>query len=223
MIYRLKCAGLLALYFLVTPLLGFASSPTSGTLTATSGSSTSWTGSAVAATNGESTCVNGTNCDVYTLNLSGTTASYAGKYVTIKLTWPISADEYDLYIHKGGLTGPVVASATSGPLIGSQIVTLTPSSTGAGTYTVHIVASNVTPGDAYKGVASVGTTPPPPPVANFTPPTYQNDHSPAGIGDNSGEPSIGANWKSGNIMTNAVLDTIRVSVNTATSPATTRS
>ena len=220
MIYRSKRAGLLALGLLVTPILGFASSPTSGTLTATSGSSTNWTGSAVAATNGESTCVDGTNCDVYTLNLSGTTASYAKKYVTIKLTWPVSADEYDLYIHKGGLTGPVVASATSGPLIGSQIVTLTPTSTGAGVYTVHIVASNVTPGDAYKGVASVGTTPPPPPVANFTPPTYQNDHSPTGVGDNSGEPSIGANWKSGNIMTNAVLDTLRVSVNTATSPAT---
>lgn len=221
MIYRLKCAGqILALGILAIASLAFASSPTSGTLNSTSGSSTTWTGSAAAATNGESTCVDGTNCDVYTLSLSGTTAGYAGKYVTIKLTWPVSADEYDLYIHKGGLTGPVVASATSGPLIGSQIVTLTPASTGAGVYTVHIVASNVTPGDTYKGVASVGTTPPPPPVANFTAPTYQNDHSPAGIGDNSGEPSIGANWKSGRIMTNAVLDTIRVSINTATSPAT---
>ena len=210
----------LALGAFTAPLALLAATPSSGTLSPTSGSSTTWNGSAVAATNGESTCVDGTNCDVYTLNLSGTTANYAGKYVTIKATWATSADEYDLYIHKGGLSGPVIASATQGPLIGSQLVIFSPGSTGAGTYTVHIVASNVTPGDAYKGVASVGTTPPPPPVANFTPPTYQNIHSPKGIGDNSGEPSIGANWRSGNIMTNAVLDTLRVSFNTATSPAT---
>jgi hypothetical protein len=48
-----------------------------------SGSSVRWAGHAVAATNGESTCVNGTNCDVYTLQLTGTTSNYAGKYVTL--------------------------------------------------------------------------------------------------------------------------------------------
>jgi hypothetical protein len=174
----------------------------------------------VAATNGESTCVDGTNCDVYTLNLSGSTTNYSGKYVTIKATWAVSADEYDLYVHKGGLTGPVIASATQGPLIGSQTVQFSPGSTGARAYTIHIVASVVSPGDPYKATASVGTTPPPPPSAKFKAPTYRNLHSPTGIGDNSGEPSIGANWNTGNIMTNAVLDTLRVSFNTATSPAT---
>ncbi len=164
--------------------------------------------------------MDGTNCDVHTLTLSGTTAAYAGKYLTIKATWPVSADEYDLYVHKGGLTGPVIASATQGPLVGSQFVEFSPGVTGAGVYTIHIVASNVSPNDPYSAVASVGTIPPPRPSANFTPPTYQNLHSPTGIGDNSGEPSIGSNWKSGNIMTNAVLDTLRVSFNTATSPAT---
>ena len=210
----------LGLSFLLAAAASLASTPSAGNLTPTANASTSWSGSAAAATNGESTCVDGTNCDVYTLNLSGTQTQYASKYVTVKLTWKISADEYDLYVHKGTLSGPVIASATVGPLVGSQTVTLSPAVTGAGAYTVHVVASNVTPGDTYQGVATVGTTPPPPPSANFTPPTYQNLHSPKGIGDNSGEPSIGSNWKSGNIMTNAVLDTIRVSFNTATSPAT---
>ncbi len=197
----------------------FAATPSSGTLTATSGASTSWTGSATGATNGESTCVDGVNCDVYTLNLSGTTANYSGKYVTVKLTWALLADEYDIYVHQGTLSGPVIATANQGPGATSQSVVLSPGTSGAGVYTIHVVASAVTPGDSYKGKATVGTTPPPPPSANFKPPTYQNYHSPAGVGDNSGEPSIGVNWKSGNIMTNAVLDTLRVSFNTSVSPA----
>lgn len=213
------CA-LLSLGALAAPGVLLASTPGSGTLSSTAGSSTSWTGSALAATNGESTCVDGTNCDVYTLNLSGSTSNYAGEYVTIKATWAVSADEYDIYVHQGGLSGPVVASATQGPLIGNQTAQFSPGVTGAGTYTVHIVASAVSPGDPYNATATVSTTPPPPPTAKFKAPTYQNLHSPTGIGDNSGEPSIGANWKSGNIMTNAVLDTLRVSFNTSTSPAT---
>lgn len=198
----------------------FAASPSFGALAPVTGSTTTWTGSATAATNGESTCVDGTNCDVYTLTLTGTTAQYVGQFVSINLKWGISADEYDIYVHQGGLTGPVVASATQGPLLGQQSVTLSPGVMGAGVYTIHIVASNVSPNDPYTGVASVGTTPPPPPTATFTPPTFQNLHSPTGIGDRSGEPSIGANWVSGNIMTNAVLSTLRVSFNTTTSPAT---
>jgi hypothetical protein len=209
-----------ALFSLLVAPVVFGATPSSGTLTATSGSSASWSGDEVAATFGESTCVNGTNCDVYALNLSGTTSNYAGEYVTIKVAWSVSADEYDLYLHKGSLSGPVVASATFGPFIGSQTIMFSPASTGAGAYTLHIVASNVSPGDSYKGHASVGTTPPPTPQANFTAPTYQNLHAPKGMGDNSGEPSIGVNWKSGNIMTDAVLDTLRVHFNTSTSPAT---
>lgn len=216
---RAALCTILTLGALLAPNLLLAATPSSGTLSPTVGSTTSWTGSATAATNGESTCVDGTNCDVYTLNLSGSTSKYTGEYVTIKATWAVSADEYDLYVHQGGLSGPVIASATQGPLIGSQTVQFSPGTTGAGTYTIHIVASAVSPGDPYNATASVGTTPTSS-TAKFKAPTYQNIHSPTGIGDNSGEPSIGANWKSGNIMTNAVLDTLRVSFNTSTSPAT---
>ena len=220
--YRLRqvvFGSMLACSFMVSSRSTFASTPSSGTLAPKANSSATWSGSPAAATNGESTCVDGTNCDVYTLNLSGSQSQYSGKYVNVKLTWKISANEYDLYVHKGSLSGPVIASATVGPLVGSQTLTLAPSTTGAGAYTVHIVASAVTPGDPYEATATVGTTPPAPPSANFTPPTYQNLHSPTGVGDSSGEPSIGSNWKSGNIMTNAVLDTLRVSFNTSTSPA----
>lgn len=197
-----------------------AATPSVGTVTPTAGSSVAWTGQATAATNGESTCVDGTTCDVFILDLSGTTAQYAGKYITVSATWGIQQEEYDIYVHKGGISGPVVASGTVGPLVGSQTASFSPGFTGAGIYTVHLVASVVTPNDPFNAVASVSNTPPAPPQARFTPPSYQNVHSPSNLGNRSGEPSIGVNWKSGNIMTNATTDTLRVSFDTRTSPAT---
>jgi hypothetical protein len=101
---RATLCTILAFGVFAAPSLLLAATPSSGTLSSIAGSTTKWTGSAVAATNGESTCVDGTNCDVYTLNLSGSTTNYSGKYVTIKATWAVSADEYDLYVHRGGLT-----------------------------------------------------------------------------------------------------------------------
>ncbi len=197
-----------------------AATPSSGSITPTNGSSTTWTGSAFGATNGESTCVDGTTCDVFTINVGGTTRQYNGKYLSIKITWGVQANDYDLYVHKDSITGPVVASSTNGVPETSEAVTFSPAQTGTGIYVVHVVASAVVPGDPYTGVASIGLTPPPPPQAHFTPPTYTNYQSPTGVGDSSGEPSIGVNWNTGDIMTNAVLDTLRVNFNTTVSPAT---
>jgi hypothetical protein len=47
--------------------------------------------------------------------------------------------------------------------------------------------------------------------AATTPPTYTNFASPAPLGQDSGEPSIGVNWSSGNVLFQAVLETLRVS------------
>jgi len=74
---------------------------------------------------------------------------------------------------------------------------------------VHVVDSTVAPGDPYSGVATI-TTPPTDSLAHGTAPTYANFQSPPGLGDSSGEPSIGANFNSGRIMTKAVFDTLQV-------------
>jgi hypothetical protein len=100
-----------------------------------------------------------------------------------------------------------------------ESVVIDPTVSGTGVYTVHIVDSTVAPGDPYSGVATI-TTPPTDSVAHGTAPTYSNYQSPPGLGDSSGEPSIGANFNSGRIMTQAVFDTLQVTFNTATSPAT---
>ncbi|HEV2960918.1 MAG TPA: sialidase family protein [Candidatus Angelobacter sp.] len=50
-------------------------------------------------------------------------------------------------------------------------------------------------------------------------PTYQIFTAPSGIASNAGEPSIGADWKTGKILFQAVLETDRITIN-PTNPAT---
>lgn len=57
-------------------------------------------------------------------------------------------------------------------------------------------------------------------VAAGTPPTFSNFAAPAPLGRDSGEPSIGANWTTGNVMFQAGLQTLRVSFNDSTGTAT---
>jgi hypothetical protein len=53
-----------------------------------------------------------------------------------------------------------------------------------------------------------------------TPPTFTNFAAPAPLGRSSGEPSIGVNWSSGNVMFQAGLETLRVNAfNDATATA----
>lgn len=199
-----------------------ASSPSSATLGPTNDSSVTWAGSGVAgATTDETTCVNGVDCDTFTINLNGSPANYANLVLSIQVAWKVGANDYDLYVHKGDLTGPVIASSTDGIPGVSESVVINPSVMGVGLYTVHVVDSTVAPGDPYQGIATIS-----PPaavqdnVAKGTAPTYANYQSPANIGNDSGEPSIGSHWTSGNIMFQAVFDTMRVSFNNAVSPAT---
>lgn len=51
------------------------------------------------------------------------------------------------------------------------------------------------------------------------PATYTNLKPPLGLGEHSGEPSIGINWNTGSIMSSAVLDTLQLTMDTRTSPA----
>lgn len=197
-----------------------AATPSSGSVSPTTGSSVSWTSSAAGATNGESTCVEGVTCDSFTLTVSGNVTQYKGKYVNISINWTLPTNDYDLYVHSGSLTGPVVASSTNGIPETSEAISLNPTVLGTGVYVVHVVASTTGVGDSPKGSAVVALAPVNPKPEKVTPPSFTNYQSPAGLGDSSGEPSIGVNWNSGNIMTSAVLDTLRVSFDTSTSPAT---
>ncbi len=96
--------------------LSFAASPTGGTI-APSGGTLAWdgTGTGVPPTGGgESACTEGVNCDSYNLTISGTPADWTGKQVHVQINWLSPSSDYDMYIHKGSLSGPVVASSGSG-------------------------------------------------------------------------------------------------------------
>lgn len=150
--------------FLAASILFFsglarAASPSSGTLSPTSGPLT-WKGTATGTGSAsEATCQEGINCDTFQLTLSGVTADYAGYLVPVRLDWTVSASDYDLYIHKDSLSGPVVAQSTNGAPETSQSTAIDPAATGTGVYAVHVVYFATSLTEQYTGTASVQAKP----------------------------------------------------------------
>jgi len=220
-----------------------AANPTSGTI-GTSSTQLTWQGTSpggVTPNDGivfksEDLCQEGINCETFTLTVSGTPADWAAakKLVHVNLNWQLPTSDFDLYIHKGSLTGDVVASsghgATDNVLIGED-ADLDPSNPGMGTgiYAVRIVYWNANAADQYHATASVVNAPvptptptpspgsTPPPVSSEIAPRFSNFADP--FNDEGGEPSIGINWKSGNAMYISSLATLRIGFDDTTSPA----
>ncbi|MFL6529388.1 MAG: dockerin type I domain-containing protein [Chthoniobacterales bacterium] len=188
-----------------------SANPTSGNL-GPAGPTATWVGTAVGGSApDEAACVNGVNCDVYTLMLTGTPADWLGKKAHIKVSWSNGNDDFDVAIHKGTLSGPVVggAAASGG---GPEEVDLDPSdpTIGTGTFVIRVIYFTVAPTDQYNGEASVltaavptptpspGSTPTPTPLPPGTP-RFVNHVAPPGYGEDSGEPNIGSNWLTENV------------------------
>ena len=130
-----------------------AANPPSGTV-GTTGPGVAWDGTALGGSSaGESTCVEGVNCDTYTLTVSGAAADWAGKVVDVRISWLVPTNDFDLYIHKGSNTGPIVADSGSGAPDTDEEASFDPSAEGTGTYTVHVVYFSVA-GEQYHGTAT---------------------------------------------------------------------
>ncbi|HEU5181031.1 MAG TPA: hypothetical protein VFW45_09570, partial [Candidatus Polarisedimenticolia bacterium] len=198
-----------------------AADPTSATITLSS-TPIGWQGTALGGggvndvgigfVGGEDLCVEGVSCDNFTLTIGGSPADWinAGKMVHVHLEWTVPVQDFDLYIHKGDLNGPVVASSGNGATNGiltSEDTDLDPKrpAVGTGTFAVHVVYYTATLADQYRATARVvdaPVTPPPPPPP--PPPgaepagtaRFYNYIAPPGLGDDSGEPSIGVNGRS---------------------------
>jgi hypothetical protein len=131
-------------------------------MTTASGPS-AWVGTATAfGSADESTCQEGVNCDTYTLNVGGTPADWqtANKVIKVALNWQISANDYDLYIHKDSNAGPVVSNSGNSAPSTQESAVINPASTGTGLYTIHVVYFAGTSGaDQYHGSATVTDTP----------------------------------------------------------------
>ncbi|MFL6584949.1 MAG: hypothetical protein ACJ8KU_10585 [Chthoniobacterales bacterium] len=150
-----------------------AANPTAGTISPGSAPVT-WDGTAAGGTyNGESTCVDGVNCDTFTITVSGSPADWAGKKIDVTISWVVLANDYDLYIHKGDVNGPVVSSSTHGAPGTEEEGKIDPSTDGTGVFTVHVGYFTGQAADEYHGVAKVIPSdipplPAPPVSSNWT-------------------------------------------------------
>lgn len=214
-------------------LLALAADPPSGTISP-SGPNLTWNGTASGIPptgGGEASCEEGTNCDSFTLTVSGTPADWAaaGKVVHIQINWASPTTDYDMYVHKGSLSGPIVATSGAGGSTQEQ-VDLDPrrSGTGTGDFVVHVVYFAATTADQYTGAATLATAAPLPAPApapasglapryeNYTPPAA----GPATLGRSSGEPSIGvglpiAGHPEGRALFQSDVQTLRVTFDDA--------
>src|SRR3977135_2043951 len=151
----------------------FAENPNQGSLNSGSATPLQWVGDAVGgpAITTETACQDGINCDVFTIHLNGTASDYAGKQLSVKITFSMLSD-YDLYVHKDTVNGKVVFPGGNSSQPGtSEEVVINPATSGAGDYLVHIVYATVVPSDQYHGTATIvsapAATPPPMRTANY--------------------------------------------------------
>lgn len=193
----LLALSLLALLALCAPpRTTLASNPGAGTLGPTVGASLSWSGTATGgvAANGEADCAEGSNCDSFTLTVSGTQADWAGKQVSFELKWLAPASDFDMYIYKGSFSGPQVNKSTGSPPGTSEAANIDPYTMGTGTYVVRVVYFSATAADQYNGTATVvaGTDPVPTPTTTPAPTPQPTPLStkPVTVGDKGNEPIV---------------------------------
>jgi uncharacterized repeat protein (TIGR01451 family) len=199
-----------------------AAAPSSGTLDPGDTAPVTWNGTATGGTapDGEASCTEGENCDTFTLTLSGQPADWGSKKVLVKISWTSPGSDYDLYIRKGSNTGPIVDQDGAPPPTTTETAQIDPAVNGTGVYTVHVVYFAATAADQYHGEARVTApvvTPTPKPATQGTgvKPRYQvftpsDAQLLTGKGTDAGEPTLGANWKTGKVMFQSYLTTFRV-------------
>jgi hypothetical protein len=207
------------LFGYVISLLGTtveAATPSSGTLSTTN-STLSYNAGPFAVPNvtaqaGDVICNAVTVCDDFSLTVTVPADYQTGHNLTIKVEWANTLADFDLYVLNA--SGAQVGSSASSS--DPEVVILPAVS---GTYTVRVVPFAPL-GESFKGTASLTDKPTNPPPATGTPPTYQNYAAPNGLGTEAGEPSIGANWKTGKVLFQSFTQTLRVTFNDTVSPAT---
>ncbi len=212
----------------------YAATPASGTITGPGSANVTWKGDKTGvppAANGVGDCatalIAAASCDDFTLNVAP--GDYTNKRIQILITWLAPSHDYDMYVYKDSTAGTVVGTSANGTTT-SESVTINPSSTGTGVYVVRVVhfaaptPLGINDPNQFNGVAAVQSVPPayvPPPSACLMP-TYSRHNPPSDLPgyNDAGEPSIGINWNTGNVLFQAYIYNLRATFNDATSPAT---
>jgi hypothetical protein len=195
-----------------------AATPGGGTVSPTSPTA-SWTAGPfavpnVTATTGALVCSQAVPCDDYALTVDVPAGYDAGNDLKIKVGWPSSAADFDVYLYDGAGTEVGQAASSADP----EILVVPPV---AGRYTVRVVPFNPV-GQSYSAAAELVAKPAAPPPGPTGAVSFANYPAPGTLphAHDAGEPSIGVNWKTGRVMYQAYTDTYRVTFDDSTSPAT---
>src|SRR6266705_6742489 len=232
--------GIFLVVFGLFPARLHSAMPASGTLNP-GGPAVNWAGTAAGGGSlDESTCVEGVNCDTFLVTLSGTPKNWAGLKVRIVISCadPSGLSDYDLYVHKGDNTGPIVGESAHGGTP-PEVVDLDPSdpTIGTGQFSVHVVYFSATFAFQYSGSASPISTSTASAIIPSAPQDtgpkigFQNFSAPGTLvqvasssqgptahtveymGHDSGEPSIGNDWRTGVTNFQSDLQTLFIKFN----------
>jgi PKD repeat protein len=206
-------------------LASFATvSPTGGTLSPATPQITYTGGPFLVPTNssdnaaGPVTCDSGANpCEDFNLTVDVPQSykdTHPNDVVKIEISWtdPSGGQDLDTWLVNNPDVGAYPAHGTNGG-DNPEVISLLLSAIPAGPHQYFVrVAPFVSTGQTYTGKISLvtPTAPPPPPPPPAVGPRYYNYSPGPGIGENSGEPSIGYNLITHKAMFIAGLQTLRV-------------
>ncbi|HYX41248.1 MAG TPA: sialidase family protein [Pyrinomonadaceae bacterium] len=150
-------------------------------------------------------------CDDYFLTVNIPDGYVDTQEVRVRFGWTDVHADFDIVVYKNNR---IFAQAGSSSMPEYVVLPATSAS-----YVLRIVPFNSL-GDTVTTKIWVSPKPTARAPGQGTAPTFQNFVSPPTLGNASGEPSIGANWKTGKVMFEAQLQTLRVTFNDTVSPAT---
>ena len=148
--------------------------------------------------------------------------------LTASIKWADAPDGNDMDLYIVDEQGAIVASSgTDNTAAASETASFTNPGTGPRTYRVIIVNwLSPTTVPSATGTVTFSLVPndpasslPDPPAAPNYAPRFFNYRPPSGMGEGAGEPTLGINHKTGNVMFIALLESLRASFDDASSPA----
>ena len=204
--------GITAVLCLAVAPLG-AATPASATLSE-SNPKVTWTGPFLTPTGGGCASDADSTCDNFQLTVVPPSSAYGPYLVEIHL---LPQGDWDLYVWDPG-HGSAGGSGNGA----GQLETVFLVNPAGGVYTVSAAPFTPLPGtdgNSYTASATLRKDILTPAAQGTEPISFANYHAPAPLGTSSGEPSIGVNWKTGNVFIEAITQTLRVSFNDCYVPA----
>ncbi|MCA1815015.1 MAG: exo-alpha-sialidase, partial [Acidobacteria bacterium] len=155
-------------------------------------------------------------CDDYALDVSLPAGMQDTNEIRVMIGWPDPNADVDMAIYQRNADGTVGARVTQAGTSSDPEIALLPAVSGS--YVVRVIPF------APLNQTVTGHITVEPKASRFTQsstpaPQYRNYAAPADIGGDAGEPSIGVNWNSGNVMFMCHFLTLRVKFDDTRSPA----